>query len=160
MDPNDKEIIDRDFRNISFIWIGMICSLGVYILIAILMQARAELHQSDLNHELYRNIFFFVAAAQFMISFVLRRVMIQVRVRSGGMEAPHNGTPLMPTQVMAKYKSTVIITCALSEGIIVYGFILLFLFKDIQNFYIFTAVSALALIMHRPKREEFKRLTW
>lgn len=158
MDSNDKEIIDKGFRSLSLIWIVMICSLGFYILIVILMQTRVEFQRSDLNHELYRNIFFFVAAVQFMISFVLRRVMIRVRIGSGGMEAQPSGTPLKPAQAMAKYKSTIIITCALSEGIIVYGFILLFLFKDIQNFYIFIGITALALIIHRPRREEFKSL--
>ena len=158
MGPNGEGTFDNKLRSISIIWIGMICSLGGCILIVNLIQNQDGLQRSTLPYDLVRNIIFMVSALQFFITFVLRKTMLQVQSRSEAMDHFNGDSRMRPTRALAKYSSIVILTCALSEGIVVYGFILFMLFQDIQNFYILTGISAFALIMHRPKREEFERL--
>lgn len=51
-----------------------------------------------------------------------------------------------------------IVTLAIAESVAIYGLLLLFLGKDFQSLYIFTAVSAAAMIVHRPKMDEVERL--
>jgi hypothetical protein len=47
---------------------------------------------------------------------------------------------------------------ALSESIGVYGLVLFFLGESFRTLYIFIGISALAMLLYRPKREELETL--
>ena len=59
---------------------------------------------------------------------------------------------------IAKYATAVIVSLALSESIGIYGFVLFLLGGGFKTLYIFIAVSALAMVFYRPKREEMEKL--
>ncbi|MBU2499127.1 MAG: hypothetical protein KKE57_09510 [Proteobacteria bacterium] len=50
------------------------------------------------------------------------------------------------------------ISLALSESIGIYGLVLFFLGDSLRTLYTFIGISALAIIYHRPKREELETL--
>ena len=58
----------------------------------------------------------------------------------------------------AKYSTALIVSLGLSESIGIYGFVLFLLGDDLQTLYIFIGISALAIYVHRPKREEIETL--
>ena len=56
------------------------------------------------------------------------------------------------------YAAVVIISLALSESIGIYGLVLFLLGGGFKTLYTFIAVSALAMVFYRPKREEMEKL--
>ena len=151
-DPEIQKRFDDEWRRVSFVWAGLLCSLGIYLLVGYFIHHQMDFRERELPHELIRNILFLIAAAQFLGIFVLRKSLLQ-------MFSKNNGPTRIPAyKKISQYKTAVILSGALSEGIVVYGFILLILFRDLQNFYILTGISAFGLILHRPKKEEMERI--
>jgi hypothetical protein len=52
-----------------------------------------------------------------------------------------------------------VVSLALSESIGIYGLVLFFLGESFRTLYIFLGISALAIFLYRPKREELEALT-
>jgi hypothetical protein len=151
-DPEIQKRLDDEWRRVSLVWAGLLCSLGIYLLVGYFIHSQMEFRERELPYTLIRNILFLIAAAQFLGIFVLRKALLQMFSKNDG------PTRIPAYKKISQYKTAVILSGALSEGIVVYGFILLILFRDLQNFYILTAISAFGLILHRPKKEEMERI--
>lgn len=158
MDPAVRQKINDEIRNIKWIWIALLGSLGTYVFIAHLLQSIATIPSSDLPRDLLRNIFFFIAGVEFLVAFVIRKSLFKFAHDFSDASKRINSNESDVSNLTAKYKTIVLLTSALSEGIAVFGFILFILTHDFQSFYIFIAISAIALFFHRPRKEELEKL--
>ena len=158
MDPAVRQKINNEIRNMKWIWVAFIGSLGIYVFIAHLLQSTATIPSPDLPRDLLRNIFFFIAAIEFLVAFIIRKSLFKLAHDIGDSAEMDTTNEAHLSQLDTKYKTIVLLTSALSEGIAVFGFILFILIHDFQSFYILIAISALALFFHRPRKEELERL--
>ena len=158
MDPAMQQKINDEIRNIKWIWIALIGSLGIYVFIAHLLQSVTTIPSTDLPRDLLRNIFFFIAGVEFLVAFIIRKSLFKFAHGFPDASKTMNTNGADVSNLLAKYKTIVLLTSALSEGIAVFGFILFILTHDFQSFYILIAISAIALFFHRPRMEELKRL--
>jgi hypothetical protein len=67
-------------------------------------------------------------------------------------------TQTRPPSVLQRYNSAVIAPLAMSESVGIYGLVLFLLGKDESDLYLLLGISALAMVYHRPKREELASL--
>ena len=158
MDPAVREKTNDEIRNIKWIWAALIGSLGMYVLIAHLLKSIVTTPSTDLPRDLLRNIFFSIAGVEFLVAFIIRKSLFKLALGISDSTERDIANEAHLSQLVTKYKTIVLLTSALSEGIAVFGFILFLLIHDLQSFYILIVLSAIALFFHRPRKEELERL--
>ena len=158
MDPAVRQEINDEIRNIKWLWVALFGSLGIYVFIAHLLQSTATIPSPDLPRDLFRNIFFFVSAIEFLVAFIIRKSLFKLAPGIVDSAERDITNEAHLSQLLTKYKTIVLLTSALSEGIAVLGFILFLLIHDFQSFYILIVISAIALFFHRPRKEELEKL--
>jgi uncharacterized integral membrane protein len=159
LEAQEKEAINKGMLTQWVIWAALLLSLLMYIFIC---------HQpgigfkgvggSDFPLGLLRNILFGVGVATWLLAYFMRRSMLSVRAGITKQKPVERMVKWDGPPFIAKYVTAVIVSLALSESIGIYGFVLFLLGDGFQTLYTFIAVSALAMIFYRPKREELEKL--
>ncbi len=144
----ERESVRKSFLTIWIIWASMFGSLAIYVLICLMLGDKIKSGVSpDVPVQLIKNILAVVSAAEIVIAYVIRRLMLTARKSPG------------TSQVAGRYSAAVLISLAISESIGIYGFILFLLGEGFPMPYIFIAISATAMIFYRPKTDEFEQFS-
>ena len=67
-------------------------------------------------------------------------------------------SPRNLAQFLPQYTAVMLISCALSEAVGIFGLVLFLAGDSFQNLYIFIGVSAIALVYFRSKKEEIEKM--
>lgn len=159
IDAQEKEMLSKGMRVLWIIWGAMLASLCIYLIVGhmIVDEIKIEGISPDI-FSLLRNILFIVALVELAIIPVIRKFILRTPAKisqsSFGQQIP--GTANHPA--LAKYSSAMIVSLALAESIAIYGLVLLFIGKDFQSLYLFTGISAAAMLVYRPKIDELEKL--
>ncbi len=156
MSDNDKRHTRQTrIRTAWLIWASMLSMLAVYIFIARLwgsqLKASAGLEASII---LLRTVFYMVALATFPLINLLRRKMARYPSRRRW----HHDRHIRTSRYDNYYLTIVTLSLALAESIGVWGFVLFILGDSLQTLYLFCGISALAIVLYRPKADELERL--
>jgi hypothetical protein len=159
VEAQKRDAIDKGMKTLWVIWVAMLGSLFIYIFICLqLGEGFMGTERSEVPIDVIRNIFFVVAAAELILTYYLRRFMLKERSTVAGAHGVRGPATLNQPPFVGHYSSVVIISLAFSESIGIYGFVLFLLGAGFKTLYIFIAVSALAMVFYRPKREEMEKL--
>jgi hypothetical protein len=159
VEAQERDAIDKGMRTLWFIWAAMLVSLLAYVFICHQPGVGFKsVEGSDFPIGLLRNIFFGVGAAAWLMAYFMRRSMLSVRPGISDQKPVERMVKWDGPPYIARYATTVIVSLALSESIGIYGFVLFLLGGGFKTFYIFIAVSALAMVFYRPKREKMEKL--
>jgi hypothetical protein len=159
LEAQEKEAINKGMLTLWVIWAAMLGSLFIYIVVChILGEGFGGVEGSDLPIGLLRKILAGMGVVVVLLAYFKRRSMLSDQ---RGIPQPKPvermaGWNTIP--FVAKYVAVVIVALALSESIGIYGFVLFLLGDSFRTLYTFIAVSALAMVFYRPKREELERL--
>jgi len=156
---HQEKAVEKGLLTLWIIWAAIMGSLLIYVFLC--HQFGDEIRQDTGENfplPLMRNIFYGIAIIMLFQTHFLKRFLLSgtpvgtlsESVKSG----PHSNQP----PFLAKYSTALIVSLALSESIGIYGFVLFLLGDDLQTLYMFIGVSALAIYVHRPKREEIEAL--
>ena len=143
LEPNEKELLEKGLRPIRIIWVAALGSLVVYIIMVHLLGEKINLRVSDIG--LYRNIALGLTIAELWFTYFIRKKMLLSK------------SPRKRTAVL-HYMEIFIITLEILESIAIYGLLLIFLGDSLLIFYIFIAISALAMVYFRPKWMELEQI--
>jgi hypothetical protein len=159
LETREKEAVNKWILTLWVIWAAMLVSLFLYIVVChILGEGFGRVEGSDLPIGLLRNILAGMGVVVVLVAYFMRRSMLSDQ-RGIPQPKPVERTVGWNTiPCVAKYVAVVIVSLALSESIGIYGFVLFLLGDGFQTLYTFIAVSALAMIFYRPKREELEKL--
>jgi uncharacterized integral membrane protein len=159
LEAQEKVVIDKGMQTLWVIWAAMLGSLLIYIFICHqLGEGFMGTERTELPIGLLRKIFFGVTAAELIMTYYLRRFMLKGRPSVASINTARGSSTLDQPPFIGHYSSVVIISLAFSESIGIYGFVLFLLGDSFQTLYTFIAVSALAMLFYRPKREELNKL--
>jgi hypothetical protein len=159
VEAQEKDAIDKGMKTLWVIWASMLGSLLIYVFICYQPGIGLKgVGGSDFPIGLLRNIFFGAGAAAWFMAYFMRRSMLSVRAGISKPKPVERMVKWDAPPYIAKYASAVIVSLALSESIGIYGFVLFLLGDGFKTLYIFIAVSALAMVFYRPKREEMEKL--
>jgi hypothetical protein len=164
----EREAKDQSFLRLWWTWAGMLAT--PFILVFLCHQYANELRTAgpdfqleairdpDFPLELTRNILYGVSVLTLILTHFLRKHMVPGRV--GGTE-PMSLKPSSlsnPPSLLTKYAVATVVSLMLSEAIGILGFIMFMIGGDFQVLYTFIAISAIAMFIYRPKKEELERM--
>jgi hypothetical protein len=143
--------LQRGMTTIKGIWFALFASLILYVFIAPLLFDTARVSFSQESYRALRLSLFACAVLTLIITWFLRKYLLA---------APQGKKPTHRNQhpAVARYLSVMMVAMGMSEAIGVYGLILYVLGKNNQDLYLLTLLSAGAMALYFPKREEIVAL--
>ena len=156
---NQGNAIEKGLLTLWIIWAAIMGSLLIYVF---LCHQFGDAIRQDMGTNfplpLMRNIFYGIAIITLFLTHFLKRFILGGTFSGTLSESLKSGQHSNQSSFLAKYSTALIVSLALSESIGIYGFVLYLLGADFQTLYTFIGISALAIYVHRPKREEIEAL--
>lgn len=159
MEDHERRANENRLLTFWIIWAAMFGSLLIYVLIC--HQFGDEIRRTaglNIPLDLVRNGLYGVAISTLILTRFLRKFML---AGPPGSSAPTSSNPpprSSQSSSIGKYATSMVVSLALSESIGIYGLVLFFLGESFRTLYIFIGISALAMFLYRPKREELETL--
>jgi hypothetical protein len=91
----------------------------------------------------------------FILLFIKRPVRKYIMIMKG---RPGQKSGAFQRPETQRYTTAIIISCAMSEAIGIFGLVLYLLGKNAMDLYVLIALSAVAMLQSRPKKEELGSL--
>ena len=159
MEPTLMKEAGQRFRILKIVWTAILMSLVLFLFICHFVRIPIELDQSaDAAIEGLVYVFYALAVAQFFLAHFLRRALLSSKKPASATPSPEAQTVQTRQQILAKYSAAVIVSLAIAESIGILSLVLFFFTGNFQTLYILMVVSAVAIIYHRPKKEELAGL--
>ena len=143
----DQEL-EKGLLTLKIVWIAMLASLAMYLFVGLLVSANIK---SSLDADTFKTIKTVLYAAAPAVMFATRFVRNLVLSRKGRQTQPN---PAFPNSTLQKYVSATIVALAMSESIGIFGLVLFFLGKNLMDLYLLLLISAAAMFIYRPRKEE------
>jgi len=142
---------------IMSVWSALLGSLGVYVLVAMIMADKLT-PVENIPFGFVKNILFGISVLVFIAAFVIRKVLLRI-ADTNAPAVVRQGSPAGAQPPAAgKYIVAIIAASGLSESIGVCGLIFFFISQDSAALYQFITISALAMFVYRPRKEELLQL--
>jgi len=154
----DREGLGSGFRIITIIWSLMFSTLGIYVAICLVAgdELKAEMGPGLPLAQL-KYILLSVSLVTFGLIRFFRNAMLKANPRKTDIPLPR-GLSEAGRSALSRYMSAVIVSAALAESVAIYGLLLFMLGEGFDTFYLFTAISAAAMLYYRPRRDELDSL--
>ena len=153
LSETDKKSIEQGFLKIFIIWCALLFSLIFYLVIAHLIGD--EIRKGTVNQmpmALFSNTLVCISIVQIIIIVILRKKMLSKPTLKKIGERNSIASEQLP--IITQYTLVTIISSAIAETIGIYGLVLYLFGGNINLFYGFLAVSAVLMIIYRPKKDE------
>jgi uncharacterized membrane protein len=143
-----EQELDKGLLTLKMIWFSMLVSLGIYLFLG-------RWAQVNLNTSIKEDTFAMLRTILYIVSFVTLFVTRYFRkfILSGKSQ---RWRPAQASQhpILQKYSTATIVALAMSESIGLYGLVLFFLGKNTMDLYLLILISAAAMLMYRPRKDE------
>jgi hypothetical protein len=159
VNPDLQDILKKGIRRLWFIWGSMILSLFVYVKIGPLLEPNTLFLPGDDYFIYILKISLYCISAVLLASSLYVRHLIMTR-KSENQESMYiqRAEKTNSHPAVIKYGTAVTISLAFSESVGIFGFVLFLVSHDFQALYTFTAISAIAMIYHRPRMQELQEV--
>jgi len=160
VEATEREAIEKGLRVLWIIWAAMLASLLIYVFIC--HQIGEEIRRTaspDFPTAQLKNILYVAVIGTLFLTYFLRKLILSSRFSNSDHKLIKPETDSNQPLFLAKYTKAMIVSLALSESIGIYGLVLFLIGDSFQTLYIFTGISAAAMIFYRPKKEDLETLT-
>ena len=147
-----EQELDKRLMTLRIIWFALLMSLAVYLFVAIQVGTKV---QSSINEETLGILRTALYAMAFAILIAMR--YIRKLIMSGKSQVSQSAQALEHL-ALQKYSAATIVALAMSESIGIYGLILFFLGKNSTDLYVLILISAAAMVIYRPRKDEMLNL--
>ncbi len=145
--------LNKGLLPLKIIWFAMLMSLVIYLFVGLY----AGTHFSPLMKEdalgILRTLLYVVSLITLIATRYIRKLFL---LEKGQYQ---QASQSLQHFALERYKIATIVALALSESIGIYGLVLFFLGKNHMDLYLLIAMSAVAMFLYRPKRDELFYLT-
>jgi hypothetical protein len=148
----DNQEIHKGLLPLKMIWFAMLASLGIYLFVGLHVVSHLKPLLDKNTFEIIKTVFYAAGFVTLIFTRYIRKWVLPGKARHG-QPAPASLRPLLQ-----KYTIVMIIALAMSESIGIYGLVLFLMGKDIMDLYLLLFISAAAMFMYRPRKEELIRL--
>jgi len=151
---HQETAIEKGLLTLWIIWAAIMGSLFIYIFLCHQFgdEIRRDMGQ-NFPLPLMRNILYGIGIITLFLTHFLKRFILSGTLIDTLSKSLKSGQYSNQPLFLAKYSTALIVSLALSESIGIYGFVLFLLGDDFQTLYTFIGISALAIYVHRPKKE-------
>ncbi len=147
-----EQELDKQLMTLRIIWFAMLMSLAVYLFAGIQVGTDVQPPINEDTFGILRTVLYVMAFAILIATRYIRKLVLsgksQVNQPVQGLKHP----------VLQKYSAATIVALAMSESIGIYGLILFFLGKNSTDLYLLILISAAAMVMYRPRKDEILNL--
>ena len=147
-----EQELDKRLMTLRIIWFAMLMSLGIYLFVGIQVGTHV---QSSINEEAFgilRTVLYAMAFAILIATRYIRKLIMSGRSQ---VSQPAEALKHLALQ---KYSAATIVALAMSESIGIYGLVLFFLGKNSTDLHLLILISAAAMVMYRPRKDEMLNL--
>jgi F0F1-type ATP synthase membrane subunit c/vacuolar-type H+-ATPase subunit K len=139
--------LEKGMSMLKMIWGALAVSLLMYIFIAPMILETSQVNFPPDAYATLRMSLYGVAFATLAATWFVRKIILTAK------SAPRQ-TKSRQHPAIQRYTTAMIIALAMSEAIGIYGLILFLLGKNQFDLYLLTALSAAAMTLYFPKKEE------
>jgi hypothetical protein len=157
MNQTETAQLEKAWMATRIVWSALLGSLGVYLIVAKVLEENLTPFE-NIPFELLKNILFGVAILVFIAAFFVRKALMGTADESAPLAPRSMPSPVAQATASQKYIVGIVATSALCESIGVSGLVFFILSRDTAALYQFVAVSALAMFIYRPRKEEFMKV--
>jgi hypothetical protein len=147
------EELDKRLLVLKIIWFAMLASLGAYLAVALVAAPTLPPSTDIAFMSALRTILFAVGVVILVATRHVRKLVLSGREQPASGAARIAGPP-----AIQRYATAMIVSLALSESIGIFGLVLFFLGRNPADLYFLLAVSAVAMTLYRPRKEEVLEL--
>ncbi len=147
-----EQELDKRLMTLKIIWFAMLMSLGIYLFVGIQVGTNV---QSSINEDTFgilRTVLYAMAFAILIATRYIRKLIMS------GKNQVSQPVQVLKHPALQKYSAATIVALAMSEGIGIYGLVLFFLGKNSTDLYLLILISAAAMVMYRPRKDEMLNL--
>lgn len=146
-----EQELEKGISILKVIWTALAVSLVMYVVVIPLFLRDSTIEFPMEAYPDLRMFMYGLALATIVCSWFVRRLLLAAKL------------PAKPTQsrqhpVLQRYTTAMIVALAMSEAIGIYGLILYLLGKNQTDLYLLTALSAAAMTLYFPRKEEVSGL--
>ena len=148
----DQEL-NKGLLTLKVIWSAMLMSLAIYLFVGLQIAANVQSSMTDETFGMLKMVLYIIALAILIVTRYVRKLILSGK---GQNRLPTRATrhPALQT-----YTTATILALAMSESIGIFGLVLFFLGKNPMDLYLLILVSAAAMFMYRPSKEELLTLS-
>ena len=147
-----EQEVDKRLMILRIIWFAMLMSLVVYLFVAIWVATDLKPSISEETYGILRTALYIMSIVILIAAKYVRKLVIS------GRSQVSQPAPALEHLALQKYSGATIVALAMSESIGVYGLILFFLGKNSMDLYLLILVSAAAMVIYRPRKDEMLSL--
>ncbi|OPY71863.1 MAG: hypothetical protein A4E64_03119 [Syntrophorhabdus sp. PtaU1.Bin058] len=143
-----EQELNKGLLTMKIIWFGMLMSLAIYLFMGLQLATGLKSSIDKDNFAILRMVLYAVAFVTLIATRYIRRLVLYAK----GKYRQSAQTPQHP--VLQRYVGAMVVSLALSESIGIYGLVLFLLGKNTIDLYLPILVSAAAMVMYRPRKDE------
>ena len=143
-----EQELHKGLAALKVLWFAMLGSLVVYLFVGLKVAGNLQASMNEDKFIMLRTILY---AASFVIVLVAKYVR---RLILSGKVPLKKSTRASRNPLLQRYSAAVIVASAMSQSIGVFGLILFFLGKNTVDLYVLILVSATAMLMVGPGKNE------
>ena len=148
----DQEL-NKGLLTLKVIWSAMLMSLAIYLFVGLQILTKVPSAMTDETFGMLKMILYIIALATLIVTRFVRELILSGKGQ--------NGPRIQATRhpALQTYTTATILALAMSESIGIFGLILFLLGKNPMDLYLLILVSAAAMFMYRPSKEELLTLS-
>ncbi len=147
----DQEF-DKGLLTLKMIWFAMLISQVLYLFVGLYIGTDLRPSMNEETFNLFRGALYVFAFVTLIISRFIRKLILSGR---GQLKL---ATRAFQQSTLQRYTTATIVSLAMSESIGIYGLLLFFLGKNHMDLYLLLLISAAALWVYRPRKDELIHL--
>ena len=147
-----EQELDKRSMTLRIIWFALLVSLGIYLFIGIRVGPNVPSSISEEALGILRTVLYAMACAILIAARFIRKLILSGK---GEVSQPVQALEHLALQ---KYSAATIVALAMSESIGIYGLVLFLLGKNSTDLYLLILISAAAMVMYRPRKDEMLTL--
>lgn len=148
-----NELFESGWKLVYIIWACLFMSLIMYLLVGMYAAENINIPLDKNSFEMMRNALYGLSFVILVATKLVKNYLLSDKgVKTKPVQQQPGQSPQDPA--IARYMIVMMISLALSEAVAIFGLILFFTGKNTYDLYFLIAISALAMIYHRPVKDD------
>lgn len=155
----EMEKLNKGFLTLNIIWASMLVSLLIYLFVCLYIQDTIVIKMQINNIKNIRNVLYILAIITIVAIRFIKNAALYPKNAVVRPSTENLNNETVPSKVLAKYTSAMMISLAMAESVGIYGVVLFLLAKNTSDLYVFVLMAAAVMLFYRPKKDELLALT-
>ena len=147
------EELSKGMLTLKVIWLGMLGSLVIYLVLGLVIVTNLKTSIDESIYPLLKPVLYILTVVVLITTRYITKYILS------GKGQPKRVARSFDHPALQKYAPAMILAWAMSESIGVFGLILFLLGKNPTDLYLLTLISAAAMLVYRPKKDELISLS-